>query len=128
MKGKLDNFSIKRVSLLPAGKGEFMMPINATFRKGTGKRHGAMLRVRLELDTSDFVFDNDFMDCLEDEKEAKTFFKKLPGSHQRYYSKWISGAKTEATKAKRIVQAINGLSKGQNFAHMMRALKGKPYP
>lgn len=123
VKGRLDNFPIKRVSILPLGKGEFILPINATMRKGIGKRHGAMLTVKLEVDSSPFVFDNDFMECLDDDKEAKAFFKTLPGAHQRYYSKWISGAKTEATKAKRIAQAINGLSRKQNYAEMMRALK-----
>ena len=41
VKGKLDNFPIKQVSLLPMGKGDFIMPINATFRKGTRKRKRA---------------------------------------------------------------------------------------
>ena len=42
VKGKLDNFSIKGVSLLPMGGGSFIMPLNAAMRKGIGKKAGAM--------------------------------------------------------------------------------------
>src|SRR5215831_8283059 len=56
VKGKLDAHPITRVSLLPMGGGKFIMPINAKFRKATGKRKGAMLKVALEEDKSQFVF------------------------------------------------------------------------
>src|SRR5262252_3240589 len=64
VKGKLDNETITRVSLLPMGGGAFIMPINATMRKAIGKRHGAMVKLQLVEDKSDFIFDKDFMDCL----------------------------------------------------------------
>src|SRR6187200_114605 len=65
VKGKLDNHVINRVSLLPMGGGPFIMPVNASMRKAIGKRHGAMVKVQLEADDSAFVFNKDFMDCLE---------------------------------------------------------------
>jgi hypothetical protein len=49
------------------------------------------------------------------------FFKTLPGSHQRYYSKWIDDAKTIQTKTKRIVMAMTAFSKKQRFNEMLRA-------
>lgn len=123
VKGKLDSFSIKRVSLLPMGGGAFIMAINATMRKGIGKRHGSMLKVQLEADESPFVFDADFIACLNDEPAAKKFFQTLSGSHQRYFSKWIESAKTEPTKTKRIANAVNALSKDMGYPEMMRNLK-----
>jgi hypothetical protein len=123
VKGKLDNHSITRVSLLPMGGGKFIMPINAKLRKATGKRKGAMLKVVLEEDKSAFVFNKDFMACLKDEPGAISFFKTLPGSHQRYFSKWIDDAKTDQTKTKRIAQAVTALSKQSGYAEMLRALK-----
>ena len=123
VKGKLDNHSINRVSLLPVGGGMFIMPINAAMRKVIGKRHGAMVKLQLVEDKTEFVFNKDFIECLTDEPNAFDFFKTLPGSHQRYFSKWIESAKTEPTKAKRIVQTINGLAKRQGYPEMMRALK-----
>jgi len=99
------------------------MPVNAVMRKAIGKRHGAMVKVQLVEDKSEFIFNKDFMECMADEPNALEFFKTLPGSHQRYFSKWIESAKTEQTKAKRIAQAVNGLAKKLGYPEMMRALK-----
>jgi hypothetical protein len=123
VKGKLDAHGIARVSLLPMGGGKFIMPINAKMRKATGKRKGAMLNVELQEDKSPFVFDKDFMDCLQDDPAAMKFFKTLPGSHQRYFSKWIDDAKTEPTKTKRIAMTVTALARGLGYAEMLRALK-----
>lgn len=126
VKGKLDNYAIKRRSVMPRGDGNFIMPINAALRKEIGKRQGAMLRVQLEEDTSEFVFNNDFIECLRDDPEAQLFFKTLPGSHQRYFSKWIDSAKTEPTRVKRISMAVNALARKWGYAEMIRASQGKP--
>ena len=125
VKGRLDNYPIKRVSLLPMGGGHFIMPINAAMRKAIGKRHGAMVEILLTEDKSEFVFNEDFIQCLKDEPRAFTFFKNLPGSHQRYFSKWIDSAKTDETKAKRIAQAVNALAKSRGYPELMRLLKSE---
>lgn len=126
VKGKLDNYAINRVSLLPMGGGKFIMPLNTAMRRATGKKAGAMLNVQLEADNSEFVFNTDFMDCLADDPAATQFFQSLPGSHQRYFSKWIDSAKTEPTRTKRIAMAINALAKKWGYAEMIRASQGKP--
>lgn len=123
VKGKLDKHVIKRVSVLPMGGGLFIMPVNAVMRKAIGKRRGAMVKVELTEDKTEFVFNKDFMECLSDDPGAYDFFKTLPGSHQRYFSKWIDAAKTEQTRAKRIAQSINGFLKKQNYGEMLRSLK-----
>jgi hypothetical protein len=123
VKGKLDNYSITRVSLLPMGGGSFIMPVNAGMRKGIGKKHGAMIKVQLEADDSPFIFNEDFMECLEYEPKAKEHFKTLTGSHQRYFSKWIDSAKTDATKTKRIAMAVNALAKKWGYPEMLRSQK-----
>lgn len=125
VKGKLDTFTISGVSLLPMGSGNFVMALNADMRKGIGKRHGAMLNVRLEEDKKDFEFNKDFIECLEDEPAARQFFQSLPGSHQRYFSKWIDSAKTDDTKAKRIALSVNALAKKWGYGEMIRASRGK---
>ncbi|MBK5269820.1 MAG: DUF1905 domain-containing protein [Bacteroidia bacterium] len=125
VKGKLDNYVIKRISLLPMGGGRFLIAVNAAMRKAIGKRHGAMIKVQLTEDKSEFVFNKDFLECLADEPAADEFFKTLPGSHQRYFSKWIDSAKTEYTKVKRIAIAVNALSKKWGYAEMIRASMNK---
>lgn len=125
VKGKLDAFPIKRMSLFPMGGGGFILVLNAAIRKAIGKRHGAMLKVQLEADNSKFIFNKDLMDCLADEPAAKSYFESLPGSHQRYFSKWIDSAKTLPTKTKRIAMAVNALAKKKGYAEMLRDSKGK---
>ena len=123
VKGKLDKYPIKRASLMPMGGGKFILPLNAIIRKGIAKGHGAMLSLQLSADDSAFIFNNDFIDCLNDEPSAKTFFESLTGSHQRYFSKWIDDAKTEPTKTKRIAMAVNALAKKWGYPEMIRANK-----
>lgn len=123
VKGKLDSYLLKRVSLLPMGGGKFILPVNATMRKEIRKRYGAMVKVQLETDESPFIFNKDFMACLKDEPAAIEFFKSLPGSHQHYFSKWIDGAKTDETKARRIAVAVNGLAKKLKYQEMLRAYR-----
>jgi Domain of unknown function (DUF1905)/Bacteriocin-protection, YdeI or OmpD-Associated len=125
VKGKLDAYAVKRVSLLPLGGGIFMMALNAGMRKAIGKKEGAMVKVQLTEDNSVFVFNKDFMDCLQDEPPAKKFFESLTGSHQRYFSKWIDSAKTAPTKIKRIAMAVNALARKMDYGEMIRASQGK---
>jgi hypothetical protein len=123
VKGKLDDFAIKSIALMPMGGGKFIMAVNASMRKGIGKRKGAMLKVQLEADNKKLELSKELMECLADEPKALAFFKTLPPSHQHYFSKWIEDARTGETKTKRIVQAVNALSKSLNFGLMARALK-----
>ena len=123
VKGKLDEHSIKGIALLPMGKGDFIMPLNSGMRKAIGKRHGAMLHIQLQEDKTPFQFNENLMTCLNDEPDALKFFKQLPGSHQRYFSKWIESVKTDDTIAKRIAQTVIAMLKKQNFAEMIRSLK-----
>ena len=125
VKGKLDDHPIKRISLLPMGGGRFILVLNAALRKAIGKKEGAMVRVQLSEDSSDFIFNKDFMDCLNDEPAAKSFFQSLPGSHQRYFSKWIDSAKTESTRTTRIAMSVNALVKKWGYGEMIRASQGK---
>ena len=123
VKGKLDNFKIDGIALIPMGGGIFIMALNADLRKDIGKRKGAMLKVQLSADEKGFVFNKDFIDCLADEPRAKSFFESLTGSHQKYFSKWIDSAKTEPTKVKRIMMAVNSLAKKMGYPEMIRAAK-----
>jgi hypothetical protein len=123
VKGKLDNYEIKQVAILPMGDGGFIMPVNADMRKGIGKRKGAIVNVQLEEDTSPVKPPADLIECLADEPGALNFYNHLTKGHQNYFTKWIESAKTESTKTKRIAQTINGLSKHQDFGEMLRAWK-----
>jgi hypothetical protein len=125
VKGKLDDFPIKSVAIIPMGEGDFIMPVNAAMRKGIKKQKGEKIIVQLELDKAELKLNSDFLACLKDEPKAKAFFDKLPKSHQNYYSKWIESAKTDETKAKRIAQSVNGFKMGLNYPEMLRYYKAQ---
>lgn len=120
VKGRLDDHPISRQSVIPMGGNTFIIPLNAELRKAIGKKQGAMLTLRLQEDKSGFVFNKDFIECLNDDPAAYKFFASLTGSHQRYFSKWIDSAKTEPTKVKRIAMAVNALAKKRGFPEMLR--------
>lgn len=123
VKGTLDKFKIRQMSLLPMGDGNFILPINAEIRKGTGKVAGDTVKVSLALDESKVELNRDFIDCLKDDARAYDFFQTLPKGHQNYFSKWIDSAKTDSTKTKRITMAVIALGQGQGYPEMMRANK-----
>lgn len=123
VKGTLDSHPIQQASLLPMGDGKFILPINAAMRKATGKKSGDKLIVSLQADESRFVLSPDLMKCLKDDPVAMKFFKSLPGSHQKYFSKWIESAKTTPTKTKRIVICLTAFSKHMNYGEMMRSYR-----
>lgn len=123
VKGKLDNFVIRGIALIPMGKGDFILTINADLRKGIRKKKGAMLSVKLQVDPEGYKLNEDFIACLNDDPDAKSFFNTLTGSHRNYFSKWIDAAKTEPTKTKRIAMAVNALSKKWGFPEMIRNSK-----
>ena len=120
VKGRLDDYSIGGVALIPMGEGDFIMPINATMRKGIKKRHGAPLQVQLEIDEKPVLPPPELIECLKDEPKAFEHYNRLPKSHQNYFTRWIESAKTEQTKAKRIAQSISALSMGLHFGDAMR--------
>jgi len=126
VKGKLDQYKIEGVSLLPMGGGSFIMAINGAMRKGTGKKQGATLKVKLEEEKKTYQLNKEFVECLADEPRALTNFKAMSKSFQNYYSKWIESAKTEPTKTKRIAVAVSALAKGMNFSEMVRSLQKNP--
>ncbi|MGX5820010.1 YdeI/OmpD-associated family protein [Chitinophaga lutea] len=123
VKGLLDDFAIRQVTLLPVKDAGYMMPVNAAMRKGIGKRQGAKVAVTLEPDADAYQMNEDFMACLADEPRAEAFFSTLAPSHQRYFSKWIDDAKTDETRARRIAQAVNALAAHFEYGPMIRALK-----
>ena len=123
VKGKLDAHEIKGVALLPMGKGDFIMALNAELRKKTGKKKGHLLEVQLELDTVPYEVNKTLMECLKDEPKALNYFESLPTAHKNYFSKWIESAKTIPTKTKRITMTVHAMLKKMDFPEMLRSIK-----
>jgi hypothetical protein len=120
VKGKLDDFKVEKLALIPMGKGDFILTVNAAMRKGIGKRKGAAVKVQLELDQSPILPPVELLDCLQDEPEALKYFNSLPQGHRNYFTKWIESAKTDPTKTKRIALVIKTMVRKMDFGAMLR--------
>jgi len=125
VKGYIDRHAIHKTALLPMGEGDFILPFNASLRRATGKKTGDTVTLKIEVDESRLAISADLLRCLKDDPKAFAFFKKLPPSHQHYFSKWIESAKTPATKTKRITMALIAFESGQGYSEMMRANKNQ---
>ncbi len=120
VKGKLDEFAIEKVALIPMGEGDFIMAINASMRKGTGKRKGATINVQITADNSTIKPPAALIECLADEPEGLQYFNSLPQGHRNYFTKWIDSAKTDATKTKRIALVVKTMLRKMDFGAMLR--------
>lgn len=124
VKGLLDEFAIAGKSLLPHGEGKFILPFNQEMRKGTRKKCGAMLRLRLEEDR-DFKLEvpDELAECFGNEPEAAAYFDSLTPSHRGYFIKWINDAKTYETRARRLERTVNALVRRMDYGTMLREMK-----
>jgi len=123
VKGKLDDYEFSMIALLPMGGGDFIMALNAAMRKGIKKQKGAIIKVKMEVDTNEIKPPEELIECLQDEPEAFEYFNSLPKGQQNYFTNWINSAKTDPTKAKRIAATLNALNRKWGFGQMMRATK-----
>ena len=62
----------------------------------------------------ELVVPDDLMASLKKNKKAMATFEKLTYSHRKEYIEWITEAKTEATRTKRLKTAIEWLTEGKS--------------
>jgi hypothetical protein len=124
VRGMLDGLAVKGLALMPMGEGNFIMALKAEVRKGIRKNKGAMLHVKIEEDL-DYKIEvpDDLKECFDFEPEAWGFFNTLAKSHRDYFIKWIEGAKTSETRAKRIVNTVNAMLRKWDYGQMIRAMR-----
>jgi uncharacterized protein YdeI (YjbR/CyaY-like superfamily) len=86
-----------------------------SIREQTGKTFGDEVKVTVEADAEPRVVEipPELAKAFKVEKEAKAFFERLAYSHQREYVGYITEAKKEETRARRVVQTITMLKKGR---------------
>jgi hypothetical protein len=125
IKGVMDDVKFERLAVYPIGEGNYIIAINGELRKKIGKKEGAMVSVKFELDQAEALQSPELIACLKEDKVAKKHFDSLLRSQQNYFHRYIYSAKGQATKAGRIVNVINAMYKKQNFGEMIRSLKEK---
>ena len=121
----IDDVKFEKLSTYPVGEGNFIIAINGEMKKKLGKKEGAMVRIKFDLDQSSALQSPELLIALKEEKGANATFKGLLPSHQNYFHRYVATAKTAPTKAERIVNVINAMLRKQNFGEMIRGLKKK---
>ncbi len=100
-----------RGSLVRMGRPEHMLLIRKDIRGKIGKSIGDTVAVTLAEDTKPRTIEVpvDFKQALKKAPEADSFFQKLSYTHKKEYVNWITEAKKEETRIRRIVKAVEML-------------------
>ena len=116
VKGYIDGYELKQYKLMPMGNGKLFLPVKAAIQKKIGKEAGDFVHVKLYSDESVLEISTEIIECFEDEpkKTYQTFLSFTEGE-QKAYLDWIYDAKTDETKAKRILKMMNKLRKKLKF-------------
>jgi hypothetical protein len=115
--GKIDEYQLKDIHLMPMKDGNLFMPIKAEIRKAIGKEAGEW--VDLIFFTEDQFIDETFDDtealllCLADEPKAKQIFLSFTSTEQQTFINYIAEAKNDKTKVERIAKTIDLLLTGR---------------
>ena len=114
----IDGFEMKKYKLMPMGNGHLFLPVKAEIRKKIKKEAGDSVHVIVEIDRSTLETPQEILECFENEpKSTFEFYNSLNQDEQKVYLDWIYDAKTEETKANRIVEMMDKLAAGRKFYH-----------
>ncbi len=110
VKGRIDNHELKQYKLLPKGNGTLFVAVKAAIRKKIGKVAGDMVHLELYSDNSAVEIPEELLFCFENEpKKVYQSFLALTQGQQKTYVEHIYKAKTEQTKADRILAMMDEL-------------------
>lgn len=127
VRGQIDGHIFAGLALMPMGEGNYYLAINSSMRKVLQKGVGDVLAICLEEDT-DFkiTMPEDLEICLlDDEDDLMAKFMALAKSHRNYFIKYVTDAKTEPTRAKRIAMTVEAMVLGLDFGAMIRLDKAR---
>lgn len=96
------------------GGPNHILVILKDIRAKIGKTFGDEVKITVELDTEPRVVEipPELAKAFKKEKAAAEYFKSLAYSHQREYVGYITEAKKEETRLRRVKQTIEMLKKG----------------
>ena len=107
VKAKFDGIDY-RGSIVSMGQGCYMIGITKSIRKEMNKEAGDKVFVEIEKDEDirEIELPMDFKMELEKNEDALKFYNSLSYSAKRKYYQWITSAKKEETRQKRILEAV----------------------
>lgn len=101
-----------RGSIVKMGLPCYMIGITKEIRSKIGKTYGDIIAVELEKDEEERKVElpEEFKEKLIKNNDAYKFYESLSYSQQRKYFQWITSARKEETKVKRMEEAIEKLT------------------
>ena len=117
VKGTIDGYPY-RSSIAPMGNGKHAMLLNKDMRNAIGKTHGDIVEVEMERDDGERIINipEDFQKALNLNIVVKNIFDTYAYTHRREYVNWINSAKKPETRQRRIIQAIDKISKQKKLS------------
>ena len=102
-----------RGTLVRMGTECHLLLVLKSIREQAGKTFGDEVKVTVEADAEERVVavPAELKRAFKSEKEANAAFEKLSYTHQKEYVVWITEAKKEETRQKRIAKTIEMLKK-----------------
>jgi Bacteriocin-protection, YdeI or OmpD-Associated/Domain of unknown function (DUF1905) len=94
--------------------GRSYLPIRREIREACGLAPGLLVEVTLALDEEPRTVEvpDDLAAAFAGDPEARAVFDRLSFTHQREYVEWITSAKREATRTRRVAQTLEMLRDG----------------
>lgn len=95
--------------------GEFLVGLSREVRKSAGAQAGDTVDVALELDTAprEVEVPVALASALSGDRQAKAAFEKLAFTHRKEYARWVTEAKREETRERRVAKALERLREGK---------------
>lgn len=117
VRGAIDTYQLEQYKLMPMGDGKHLfLPVKAAIRKQIKKEAGDIVHVLLYEDSSTLVIPDEIISCLKDDStESHTKFMAYSEGEQKAFVDWINSAKTEETKAKRIIEMLDKIKINKGF-------------
>ena len=103
-----------RTTVAPRGE-RFLIPLSAENRESAGVAAGDEVDVDIELDTEPrtVTVPADFAEALDGDADAKRFFDELSLSNRKWHVLSVEGAKSAATRQRRIAKSLDRLREGR---------------
>ena len=95
--------------------GRSFLPVKKALREAAGVAAGDAVVIELEADEQPRTVDPppDLAAALAADPEARAAFEGLSFTHQREYAQWVAEAKRQATRRRRVEQAVQMLRDGR---------------
>ncbi len=99
-------------------RGEFVLGLNRAVRESAGVEAGDTVDVKIELDTAprEVELPDDLATALAADGAAKAAFEALAFTHRKEYVRWITEAKRQETRERRVRATLERLREGKKPA------------